>query len=163
MDAVARRAGVGKSTVYLRWHDKDALLTDAVRLRSQQVAVVDTGSLAGDLTELATSIFENISSAEGWANLRVVMDSASTTEKLGQFTEEVGTVHRTVITTIFARARTRGEVTRSLDPLAVTDVIYGAAFFFALGRRLEHKEPTKEEIDSRVADVIAVVLNGLAA
>src|SRR3954465_3041476 len=32
MDGVARRAGVGKSTVYLRWQDKESLLTDAVAM-----------------------------------------------------------------------------------------------------------------------------------
>ena len=38
MDGVARRAGFGKSTLYLRWADKDALLTDAVRLRTRVIA-----------------------------------------------------------------------------------------------------------------------------
>ncbi|MBZ5738529.1 TetR/AcrR family transcriptional regulator [Nocardioides mangrovi] len=161
MDAVARRAGVGKSTVYLRWHDKDSLLTDAVRLRSQQVAVVDTGTLVGDLTALASNIFHNLTSSEGWANFRVVMDSASTTEKLGQFTQEVGTVHRHVITTIFDRAAARGERTKELTPTAVTDLIYGAGLFFALGRRLEQHEPTEEEIEDRVRDVIGVILEGI--
>ena len=52
MDGVARRAGVGKSTVYLRWQDKDALLTDAVSASSGDLGEVDTGSLREDLRAL---------------------------------------------------------------------------------------------------------------
>lgn len=163
MDGVARRAGVGKSTVYLRWQDKDSLLTDAVRMRSREVAMVDTGSLVGDLSALATAIFANLADSEGWANFRMVMDSASATEKLGEFTEEVGSVHRSVIADIFAKAAERGELTRDVDPLAVTDLIYGAGVFFALGRRLESREISADDIQARVTHVLTIVLNGLLA
>ncbi|MEP9363505.1 TetR/AcrR family transcriptional regulator [Nocardioides sp. CN2-186] len=161
MDAVARRAGVGKSTVYLRWHDKDALLTDAVRLRSHEVADVDTGSLRGDLTGLATAVFQEFSDPEGWAGFRMVVDSASETESIGNFTREVSGVHREVIEGIFTRALDRGEVTGQVQPLAITDLIYGAALFYALGRRLDHRPPDEGELTARVADVVKIVIEGL--
>src|ERR1700755_3703683 len=53
MEAVARRAGVGKASLYLRWSGKEALLTDAVTLRFPPLGDADTGTLRGDLTELA--------------------------------------------------------------------------------------------------------------
>src|SRR5690348_5873402 len=37
MESVARRAGVGKASVYLRWSSKEALLTDAVTMRLSRV------------------------------------------------------------------------------------------------------------------------------
>ncbi|HWG02637.1 MAG TPA: helix-turn-helix domain-containing protein, partial [Trebonia sp.] len=58
MEAVARRAGVGKASVYLRWSTKEALLTDAVTIRLTRVADVDTGTLRGDLTELAVQMLD---------------------------------------------------------------------------------------------------------
>ena len=161
MDAVARRAGVGKSTVYLRWHDKDALLTDAVRLRSRAVAEVDTGSLRGDLTALATAIFREFADPDGWAGFRMVVDSASSPEPLGEFTREVSGVHREVIEGIFSRARERGEVTQEVAPLAVTDLIYGAGLFFNLGQRLDHRPVSEEELVARVEAVVTVVIEGL--
>src|SRR3954471_16481263 len=66
MDGVARRAGFGKSTLYLRWADKDALLTDAVRQRTRVILHEDTGSLEGDLTYLATAVFREYADPEGW-------------------------------------------------------------------------------------------------
>ena len=53
VEAVARRAGVHKTTVYRRWPTKPDLVADAARERSVQlVEVPDTGSLRGDLTAL---------------------------------------------------------------------------------------------------------------
>ena len=58
MEAVARRAGVGKASLYLRWNTKEALLANAVTWRLAWVADVDTGTLHGDLVELATQILD---------------------------------------------------------------------------------------------------------
>src|SRR3712207_1543584 len=54
VEDVARRAGVHKTTVYRRWPTRAALVAEATRERSQQVIPVpDTGTLAGDLRQLA--------------------------------------------------------------------------------------------------------------
>ena len=161
MDGVARRAGFGKSTLYLRWADKDALLTDAVRARSRVIVEEDTGSLRGDLTALATATFREFADPEGWARFRMVIDTASASQSLGQFTRELSGVHREVIEGIFQRARDRGELTTDVQPLSVTDLIYGAGLFFVLGRRLEHRPSEEEELASRVSDVVKVMLEGL--
>lgn len=163
MDAVAKRAGVGKSTVYLRWSDKDSLLTDAVRLRSHELVAVDTGSLQGDLTALATAVFRDMCSPEGWAGFRMVMDTASAPEPLGEFSKAVSDVHRGAMATVIERARERGEHGSDVDPRAVVDVIYGSALFFALGHRLTHTEMTDAEVEARVADVVDLVLCGVTS
>src|SRR5215472_14057081 len=58
METVARRAGVGKASVYLRWSSKEALLTDAIRMRMSRVTDFDTGTLRGDLTEFAVQMLQ---------------------------------------------------------------------------------------------------------
>jgi AcrR family transcriptional regulator len=161
MDGVARRAGFGKSTLYLRWADKDALLTDAVRLRSRVIVEEDTGSLHSDLTALATAIFHEFADPEGWARFRMVIDTASASQSLGQFTRELSGVHREVIEGIFERARARGELTGQVEPLSVTDLVYGAGLFFSLGRRLDHRAVEEDELTARVTDVVKVILEGL--
>ncbi|MEU2353933.1 TetR/AcrR family transcriptional regulator [Streptomyces misionensis] len=51
MDAVARRAGVGKAALYRRWESKEAMLLDLVArlVRREVPEVPDTGTLAGDV------------------------------------------------------------------------------------------------------------------
>src|SRR2546421_3031759 len=54
LDGVARRAGVHKTTVYRRWGSKEALVLELMRERAaQEVPIPDTGTLRGDLVELA--------------------------------------------------------------------------------------------------------------
>ena len=163
MDGVARRSGYGKSTLYLRWADKDALLTEAVRNRSREVTTVDTGSLRGDLLALGTAIFSEFAHPEGWAGFRMLIESASASKSLGGFTREVTGVHREIIEAIVSRARTRGEIGDGVTPLAITDLMYGAALFFVLGRRLDHVEATRAEIEARVAYVVEVMLHGFVS
>lgn len=161
MDGVARRAGFGKSTLYLRWADKDALLTDAVRLRGRTIAEVDTGSLRDDLTALATGVFREFADPEGWARFRMVIDSASASQPLGEFTRQASVVHREAIEDIFRRARDRGEFSGAVEPLSVTDLVYGAGLFFTLGRRLDHHPVEDDELSARVADVVKTIVEGL--
>ena len=50
LTTVAKRAGVGKSTVYRRWASVPALVTDLVcDMAAQSLPRADTGSLHGDL------------------------------------------------------------------------------------------------------------------
>jgi AcrR family transcriptional regulator len=58
VDAVAKRASVGKASIYLRWQTKEALLVEALRLRVGIIDEVDTGSLREDLVRLARQILD---------------------------------------------------------------------------------------------------------
>src|SRR6185369_15322824 len=54
MDAVARRAGVGKAALYRRWSSKQAMLAELIRgkVAAALPPVPDTGALYTDLREL---------------------------------------------------------------------------------------------------------------
>ncbi len=55
VEAVAARAGVGKSTIYRRWPSKATLAAAAVNaLARERVPVPDTGDLRDDLVRLIT-------------------------------------------------------------------------------------------------------------
>src|SRR6476661_8622284 len=77
MEAVARRAGVGKASLYLRWDSKEALLTDAVTWRLARVADVDTGTLRGDLVELATQMLDIYAGEVSRVALRLGLEAAA--------------------------------------------------------------------------------------
>ncbi|MGN6781282.1 MAG: TetR/AcrR family transcriptional regulator, partial [Marmoricola sp.] len=115
MDGVARRAGVGKSTVYLRWQDKDSLLTAAVHSSAHPLGMVDTGSMRGDLEELGANLMRHFREPAGWATLRIMVDTAGATQRLGTFAEDVTDQFREFVGRIVRRAVERGEVPASAD------------------------------------------------
>jgi AcrR family transcriptional regulator len=160
MDAVARRAGVGKSTIYLRWRDKDHLLSDAVEARRPDDEGVDTGSLRGDLELLATSLFRFDLDPAGWATLRIAIDAAGSPEPLGRFTELVTDVHIGAMNLIAGRAVERGEAPRDLDFSHLWNCLYGSITMQTLTIRSQHREVSDEEIVRRARDLASFVLAG---
>lgn len=160
MDGVARRAGVGKSTVYLRWQDKDSLLTEAVSTRSGALGAVDTGTLRGDLVQLADNLFRQFRDAAGWASLRITFDAAGAHERLGRFTEAVADVQVDAVGRIVQRARERGEVDEAVVPDWMTACLFGAVTMETLASRLEGRELSDEDIAQRSSEIIELVLNG---
>jgi AcrR family transcriptional regulator len=161
MDGVARRAGVGKSTVYLRWQDKDSLLTEAVSSRSGALGVVDTGSLRGDLEELATNLFHYYRDPAGWASLRVTIDTAGSTHRLGRFAELVGDVQVDFVEQIIIRAVERGEMRAGPTARSITECIYGSVMMQSLGVRLAGRQLTDAEITEAAAALATIVLHGI--
>ena len=161
MDGVARRAGVGKSTVYLRWQDKDTLLTDAVGSSSGRLGAVDTGSLRGDLHQVAVNLFEYFRSPAGWATLRITIDTAGAQQRLGRFTEAVSDVQVDNVEKILQRAVTRGECPDGISPNAVAECIYGSVTMQTLGLRLGDRELGADEIDERATELVDIVLGGV--
>lgn len=160
MDGVARRAGVGKSTVYLRWQDKDALLTDAVSASSDTLGNVDTGSLRGDLRALAVNLFRHYRDPAGWAGLRVVIDAAGAAEQLGGFTQAVTEVQVDWVVQMAERAVARGELAADYPPVEMGQCIYGSVIVQTLTRRLDGRTLTDEEIETRASALVDLVLDG---
>jgi AcrR family transcriptional regulator len=163
MDGVARRAGVGKSTVYLRWQDKDSLLTDAVATRSGELGAVDTGSLRGDLEELSANLFRHYSDPGGWASLRIIIDSAGAAKPLGQFVEAVTDVQVDFMDRIVARACDRGELSGDFSPNAIAQFVYGSVAMQMIGVRLDGNTLDEAEISERAARLVTILLSGVLA
>jgi AcrR family transcriptional regulator len=161
MDGVARRAGVGKSTVYLRWQDKDSLLTDAVATRSGTLGDVDTGSLRGDLEALSANLFRHYLDPGGWASLRIIIDSAGAERPLGQFVEAVTDVQVDFLERVVARACERGELARDVSTNAIAEFVYGSVAMQMIGVRLDGRSLDEDEIRERAARLVTILLSGV--
>jgi AcrR family transcriptional regulator len=160
MDAVARRAGVGKSTVYLRWKDKDSLLSDAVGTRSGTIQAVDTGTFRGDLEMLAANLFRYLLDPVGWATLRITVDAAGAPEPLGRFTDAVSELHRSAASRIVTRAVARGEASDHFPVDTLVECLYGAVTMQTLTLAGASRHLADDEIAERVRVLVDFVLAG---
>nr|WP_308250578.1 TetR/AcrR family transcriptional regulator [Nonomuraea rhizosphaerae] len=78
MDAVAARAGVGKTTVYRRWNGTAGLVTDLMtELAEQSAAHADTGAIETDLRANALSVLAAITDERLGATLQAVIAAAT--------------------------------------------------------------------------------------
>ncbi len=163
MDAVAKRAGVGKSTLYLRWSDKTVLLMDAVSARQSTLWAVDTGSLRGDLEALADNLFRHYQQTAGWASLRLAVDANLMGSPWRDHGEELSWRHLETARPLLDRAVERGELDAGVDHRELVFSLCGSITMQCL-RRAGVAEPLSgDEIARRAARAVRFVLSGAAA
>jgi len=109
-DAVARRAGVGKAPLYLRWQSKEDLLLAALSAHTRTMPIRDSGSLRGDLTAYARRLLQDKSSPEGWAFLRIHLEASVNPALHARFSSEIAIPHIDCARAVLHRAIERGDL-----------------------------------------------------
>ncbi|MBY8883626.1 TetR/AcrR family transcriptional regulator [Streptomyces sp. PTM05] len=125
---IARRAGVTPSTIYRRWGDLQALLSDvAVERLRPDTTPDDHGSLADDLTTWAEHFLDEMSSPTGRAYIRDALLGDPDGGNAGQCSAYAAEQ----IDTILTRATRRGEKTPDTETVIdhlVAPLIYRILF-----------------------------------
>jgi AcrR family transcriptional regulator len=158
MDAVARRAGVSKATIYRWWPSKEMLALDALAAWANASAPGrDTGTLRGDVLALVGPWVREIRRrpfARVIAALvaRAQSDPAFALAYRTHFVEP----RRREMRAAFARAIERGEVRDELDVEAALDLIYGPLY-----HRLLHGHAPLT--DGFAREVVDLALGGIMA
>lgn len=151
MEAVARRAGASKATLYRRWPSVGALLIDAMDATFRPIPVPDTGSLATDVAEVLTAFVPLLEQSRFPRLLAAFVDAAERDPTLTGLHAELTQRRREPLLTVLARARDRGELAGDVDLDVVTDLLTGPFFY----RRFIAHRPIPPDL---VDDVIAHVL-----
>ncbi|MGH3421039.1 MAG: MerR family transcriptional regulator [Streptosporangiaceae bacterium] len=125
-DAVARRAGVGRAPLYLRWQSKEDLLLAALSAHSSSIAIRDSGNLRDDLIEYASRLLESKSSPEGWAFLRIHLEAHVIPALHARFRSEIAIPHVAGARAVLHRALERGDIPAQTPVGLVLDSLYGA-------------------------------------
>ncbi len=151
LDGVASRAAVHKTTVYRRWRTKEALVLDAMlEQASQTVAVPDTGSLHGDLLELARRSAAIQTSAAGQAVVRAVAGEAPGNPAIAVASQRFWAERLELDRAILRRARERGEVGPRAQARPVIEALLGPLYF----RLLVTGQPLDEEFITGIVDLV---------
>ncbi|MCW2784720.1 MAG: transcriptional regulator, TetR family [Marmoricola sp.] len=161
MDGVARRAGVGKSTIYRRWADKESLLTDTLTSWSNQVDQVDTGTLRGDLQLMATNLLRYYLDPAGWVTLRLVVDAAVLTTAPARFADEVVDRNLKAAAALIDRAVARGEIAPGTPTRQLTEFLYGGVTISALGIPGDQRAMGDDEIEARTKPLVDFLMTSV--
>jgi AcrR family transcriptional regulator len=158
METVAHRAGVHKATVYRRWGTLEGLLLDALALfADQSVAMPDTGSIDGDLRQLARSALAVLTDRAGQALIRAMV-SAGHHSKIAEVLHAFWDGHNTMVAEIVTRAVHRGELPTDTQPVDISRAI-GAPLYMRL---LITAEPLDlEAADQSAAATLAAARAGV--
>lgn len=130
IEEIARKAGVGKATVYKWWPSKAYVALDAFSKKLEQmVPIRDTGSAERDFKEQLCSLFEFFDSPAGKLLRHFIAEGQIDAEFASLFRERFLKPRRELIGVIFDRAVERGQIRRGLDRELVMDMIYGPGIY----------------------------------
>ena len=156
MEAVAARAGVGRSTVYRHWPDKAALVTDALAgLSRQPDPLPEDGDETARrraqilLDHLAAALSDSPVSACLPALIHAAANDDDFRRRLHQFSAQ----RRRRLTDTIAAGVAAGEFPATVDPEIASTALSGAVFY----RALMTAEPADTDF---VADLLDTVLGG---
>jgi AcrR family transcriptional regulator len=156
IEAVAARAGVGKSTIYRRWPGKEELLVDALATLKTPLPEPDGTSVRDDLAALLRVMCDDMSDPRRVRAAALLHgEGAKYPRLMARFTEAVAEPRREVFRKVLRRGIETGEVAADADVDTALLMMIGAVQARVRG----HVEP----MPARYADhVVDQLLRGLA-
>jgi AcrR family transcriptional regulator len=159
MEAVAKRAGVGKSALYRRWPSKQEMATAVISeaTAAQSPPTADTGSLRDDLRATVNALMAWLAHPLFSRILPDLVAEMARNPELGDVVDAVVCgPRRELAATMFQRAIERGELRADID-LEITLDLFAAAIHWRLTVRAAQAEP------GYVDKLIDTILRGIGA
>lgn len=138
IDAISRRSGVARSTIYRHWSDRDDLLVESMSRAVGTVGSVATGSLRDDLVALALQIGAVLAAEPIGSVIASVLLESRRDPALDRLRSRFVEHRRAEGRRLVADAIRRGELPGSIDPLEVAEALAARVLFRAIMLR----EPT---------------------
>jgi AcrR family transcriptional regulator len=155
IEAIARKAGVGKMTIYKWWPSKTYVALDAFKKTINKMIVApDTGDTERDLAELLRSSMSSYSTATGRIFGQFLAECQTDPEFAPLFRERFMKPRREATREILNRAVKRGEIDPKLDQETIIDLIFGPMVFRLMAG---HGPLNKTEADA----MISILLRGI--
>jgi AcrR family transcriptional regulator len=130
IEAIATRAGVGKTTIYRRYSGKEELVADAIESLRQDVVIPDTGNLWSDLDVLIENAALITLSPLGRQSVAMIISSASSNTQFAQiYWSKYMQPRRQAFAVVMERAKARHEVEEDLDSGLVFDTMSGIMLY----------------------------------
>lgn len=130
IEAIAARAGVGKSTVYRHWRDKLVLIADALETFHEQM-VPDLRELPvrAALASLLRHVAEVLIDSTFSRCIPALIEGAERDPRVREFHRSYSAERRQAIIDLIARGIQEGEIRREIDPELATTALLGAVFY----------------------------------
>lgn len=124
IEAIATRAGVGKTTIYRRYSSKNELVADAIESIRDEVLIPDTGALWSDMDALIENAEKITLTPLGRQAVAMIISSASSNPEFAQiYWEKYLQPRRQAFDIVIERAKERNEVSADLDSGLVFDTM----------------------------------------
>jgi TetR/AcrR family transcriptional regulator, regulator of autoinduction and epiphytic fitness len=151
IEAIAARAGVGKSTIYRHWPDKLELIADAFETFHERM-VPDLGirSARESIALLLRHVAEVVVDSTFSRCIPALIEGAERDPRVREFHHRYSAERRQAVIDLIALGIDAGEISREVDPELATTALLGAIFY----RRLMTAAPLDPGEAKRLVDLV---------
>lgn len=153
IDAIATRAGVGKTTIYRRYNSKEELVADAIESLREEVVIPNTGTLWGDMDTLIQNAAQITLNPLGRQTVAMIISSASSNPQFAQiYWTKYLQPRQQAFAVVIERAKVRHEIEADIDPALVFDTMSGIMLYAQIF------QPTPESWQAYVRGALLLIL-----
>jgi AcrR family transcriptional regulator len=125
MEEVARRAGVGKPTIYRRFPSKAALVAAVIALQLPELDVPDLGDTRAELWTVVETGFPKDGPAYVRLTGGLIAEQERHPELIETFRRSVTHPRRAIVRSLIERGQARGDIRGDVDPEGAVDSLAG--------------------------------------
>ncbi|MDX2380480.1 MAG: TetR/AcrR family transcriptional regulator [Acidimicrobiia bacterium] len=151
IESIARRAGVGKATIYRHWRGKLDLVASALETIKEDVVAPTEGTVRARVTTVLEALAVHLADSDLARCLPALISAAQYDDGVREFQRGFSRERRGLLIALLDEGIASGELSADLDPELAAAVLAGPLFY---SRLLSH-EPFPP---GRVAQVVALVL-----
>jgi AcrR family transcriptional regulator len=149
IEAIAKKAGVGKTTLYRWWPNKVAVILEAISGPMSVLPAPVSGGSAKDLLTRQLERFMRMARGRGGKIVaELFAEAQGNSEMLTLFFQNFMLQHEEIIANIIEQGKQSGEFRANLDTALAVDMIYGSVFYRLMSNA--------EQIDQSFADSLIV-------
>ncbi|MDY6941284.1 MAG: TetR/AcrR family transcriptional regulator [Cyanobacteriota bacterium] len=157
IEAIARQAGVGKTTIYRWWPNKAAVVMDAFFEKlSPEIQFCEELSATEAIVKQMTLLVKAFSGEYGRLVAQIVAEGQACPETLKRYRERFLEGRRAAAKAIVDRGIESGEFDPSLDSDLALDLLYGPIYFRLLVGHLPLNEEFAKEVSRQALKAISI-------
>lgn len=152
IEGIAARAGVGKTTIYRRWSNKEDLVVDALATLKPPMPPPEGASVRDDLVTYLQVIREESEHARTRCIMNIAMSDSERHPRLAKrFLEVAIEPRRAAMRSVFQRGMETGELRADLDVEMAMAILNGAMLWRTKWSRDDKDLP--DNLSERIVDV----------
>ena len=153
IEAIAKKAKVGKATIYRRYKGKEELVASAIESVREEVVIPDTGNFWDDIDALIENAARITFNPLGRQAVATIISSASSNSEFARiYSDKYLRSRREAFAVIIEKAKIRNEVRVDLDANFVFDVMSGMMLYGLIF------PPTSESWETYVRRAVEAVI-----
>ncbi|WP_182904566.1 TetR/AcrR family transcriptional regulator [Microbispora sp. H13382] len=150
IESIAGRAGVGKTTIYRRWSNKEDLVVDALATLKPPIPLPQGGTVRDDLVTYLRVIQEESRHHRTRCIMNIAMSDSERHPRLAErFRELTMEPRRAVVAAVLRRGMETGELRADLDVDMALALLSGAMIWYT---KWSHSGDPQADIPERIVD-----------